>query len=292
MENNLLVTAVITTYKRKAQQLKKAIDSILRQTYNKIEILVIDDNETGSVYSADIIKSIEWNDRLRYLSCNGNKGACYARNLGIENAKGDYIGFLDDDDEWKKDKIQTQLEAFTDGVGLVSVRGTIYDCNKNTSTPYFEKVPYKEYVTTSDLLIQDYIGSTSQPLILKEALIRCGGFTDSLPARQDYDMWIRISKKYKIRCLNEDLFIYNLHEGDQITKHPEKAMLGYEHIYKTNKLELKELPAARDAILSKITWYARQCNKVIYLKYMLIRIPYQLNKKSGSIYGKRTGKNT
>lgn len=186
--------------------------------------MVIDDNEKDSIYSVEIQNEIEWNERLIYISCNGNKGACYARNLGIKNAKGHYIGFLDDDDEWKKDKIQMQVDAFSDGVGLVSVRGTVYNCDTNIQTPYFANVPCKEYVTTSDLLQQDYIGSTSQPLLLKEALVRCGGFTVGLPARQDYDMWIRISKEYKIRCLDEDLFIYNRHSGDQITKHPEKAM--------------------------------------------------------------------
>jgi glycosyltransferase involved in cell wall biosynthesis len=290
--NKFLVSAVITTYKRKVEHLKKAIESVLKQTYDNIEILVIDDNEKDSIYSVEIQNEIEWNERLIYISCNGNKGACYARNLGIKNAKGYYIGFLDDDDEWKKDKIQMQVDAFSDGVGLVSVRGTVYNCDTNIQTPYFANVPCKEYVTTSDLLQQDYIGSTSQPLLLKEALVRCGGFTVGLPARQDYDMWIRISKEYKIRCLDEDLFIYNRHSGDQITKHPEKAMAGYEYIYKTNKKELQELPSAKDDILSKIMWYAKQCSWITYLKYTLIRIPYQIIKKSGNIYGKRTGKNT
>lgn len=279
MKNKPLVTAVITTYERNINILQRAINSVLNQTYPEIEILVIDDNKDGSPYTEQIKNSILWNKKLRYITYEGNRGACYARNIGIQNSKGYYIGFLDDDDEWKKDKIEKQVDAFTEEVGLVSVRGTVYDSNSNTSTPYFSTVPYKEYVTTTDLLIQDHIGSTSQPLILKDALVTCGGFTEGLPARQDYDMWLKISKRYKIRCLKDDLFIYNQHNGDQITKHPKKAMIGYEHIYQTNKQELRELPDARDVLLSKIAWHAKKCNWFIYLKYMLLRIPYQIKKK-------------
>ena len=81
------------------------------------------------------------------------------------------------------------------------------------------------------MLRGDCIGSTSQPIIRKTVFEKCGKFDEDLPARQDYDMWIRISKYYNIVGIPEKLFIHNMHENDQISKSRERSYRAFMRLY-------------------------------------------------------------
>ena len=105
---------------------------------------------------------------------------------------------------------------------------------------YFNMYNFKEYVTHKDLLRQDYIGSTSQPLIRKRVFEVCGLFDEKFPARQDYEMWIRISSKFKIVGIKRKLFIHNIHNNEQISKNPYKSLAGYSMLYKKYRSEYKK----------------------------------------------------
>lgn len=107
-----LVSIIIPTYGR-ADMLGRAVDSVLNQTYQNIEIIIVNDNTKDSIYYEATIKVIEtykYNKKIKVISIGVNVGGGLARNLGIEKAKGEYVSFLDDDDYYYHDKIKKQLE--------------------------------------------------------------------------------------------------------------------------------------------------------------------------------------
>lgn len=106
-----LVSVIIPTYKRTFAMLSRAIKSVLSQSHKNIEIIVVDDSPSSFIDKDSIKRQVEKipDDRIIYIQHESNQGACVARNTGIKNAKGDYVAFLDDDDEWLPDKLKLQL---------------------------------------------------------------------------------------------------------------------------------------------------------------------------------------
>lgn len=252
----LLVSAIITTYDRNPQIVCNAIDSICSQTYTNIEIIVVDDNKSYSQTSEDLkIALRERYPEIKYLKQNGNKGACAARNLGIVNAKGDFLAFLDDDDIWMKDKIEKQLDKMIElemKPGMIYCTGITKFKDANKEEKYCNFKNFKEIVSLKDMLEFDYVGSTSQPLIQKKCFVKLGGFDENQPARQDYEMWIRIATEYSIIGIKEMLFVHNMHLGEQISKDKRKAYVGYKNIYKKYKEYYKQNNKAKILMLSYI----------------------------------------
>ena len=112
MEHEPLVTVIIPTYRR-ATLLARAIEHVRRQTYRNLEIIVVDDGSPDS--TGDVVRTNAAQDsRIRYVRHERNKGLPAARNTGIRAATGEYIAFIDDDDEWRADKIERQLRAMGD----------------------------------------------------------------------------------------------------------------------------------------------------------------------------------
>ena len=110
---NELVSIIIPTYKRN-EKLKKAIESILKQTYQNIEIIVVDDNNPNTEYRKKneiLMQSYIKNSKVKYIKHEKNKNGAAARNTGINAANGKYIGFLDDDDEFLPTKIEKQVDV-------------------------------------------------------------------------------------------------------------------------------------------------------------------------------------
>ena len=101
------VSVIIPTYNR-AEFLRSAIESALNQTYTDLEIIVSDDKSTD--HTREVVKSFKDN-RIKYILNEGNKGPSATRNTAILASKGEYIAFLDDDDEWLPDKLQSQVEV-------------------------------------------------------------------------------------------------------------------------------------------------------------------------------------
>jgi len=100
------VSVVIPCYNGK-RFISDAIESVLRQTWEDFELVIVDDGSVDT--SVDIIKRYLRDDRVRLIQHDSNRGIAAARNTGIQNATGDYIGFLDQDDLWREDKLAVQL---------------------------------------------------------------------------------------------------------------------------------------------------------------------------------------
>ena len=269
-----MVSVIITSYKRPVEIVERAVASVLAQTYTDLEVLIVDDNVDNSPESSELAQTFSNKDRIRYIKQDGNKGACAARNLGIKEAKGEFVAFLDDDDTWEKDKLEVQLARFEgtdESVGMVYCLGDVIVCTTNPPTveEYYTTRMYKDEITFQDQLKYDYIGSTSQALIRKSCIVALGGFDESLPARQDYEMWLRISKDYRILGVNKVLFHYYQHDLVQITKSPKKALTGYRIVYKKYKKYYLENKAAHIGLLERMMQEVKGHYKVLYQYYRI-----------------------
>ena len=227
-----LVSVVITTYMRSPKVVFRAIESVLNQTYPDIEIIIVDDSPADYPQRTILEKEIS-KYNVKYIQHPTNMGACVARNTGLRVANGKYIAFLDDDDEWLPDKIERQLSKFTDDqIALVYCARVVIDDSSNTVSNE-ELVEASGYIFDS-LIFNNFIGSTSFPLIRKSALDEIGGFDPKIQSAQDYDVWLRLSQKYKVDYVSVPLVKYHIHGGERISTNHKARISGQERLIQKN----------------------------------------------------------
>lgn len=199
-----LVSVIIPTYNR-AHLLGRALRSVINQTFEDFEIIIVDDASTDGTQT--LVNSFE-DKRISYIKLYLNQGVSVARNIGIQHAQGEYIAFIDSDDEWIPEKLKKQLDVFKDSthsLGLVYTKSvTVRENNEKPSI-----IPLFRGNLLPFLLVYNYIGLTSSPLIKKECFSKVGLFDESLPVSEDWDMWIRISQYYECSFVSEPLFRYH-----------------------------------------------------------------------------------
>lgn len=241
-----LVTAIITTYKRQASIVQRALESVLMQTHSNIEVIVVDDSPCDFEYREEVRTMIEsyCTRNVRYIAHEVNQGACAARNTGIAAANGEYVAFLDDDDEWKPEKTERQLAKFTDdSISLVYCgREVMSDDTGSISVP---ATRFLRGMVFSELIKENFIGSTSFPLIRKSCLETIFGFDVLMQSAQDYDVWLRLAEKYSVDYCEEPLVVYHVHSGERISKNYKSKISGLQRINEKNNAYLKEHKEAK-----------------------------------------------
>ena len=198
------VSVIIPSYNR-AHLLGKAIQSILNQTYQDFEIIVVDDGSKDN--TEEVVRG--FNDkRIRYIWHEVNKGGSAARNTGIKAARGEYIAFQDSDDEWLSQKLEKQMKVFEKVSPKVGVVYTGYWRLKGDKKTYIpsSKVSQKEGDIHKILLEVNFV--TTQAVVVKtECFERAGMFEEELRRLEDWELWIRISKYYHFKCIDEPLVV-------------------------------------------------------------------------------------
>ena len=234
-----LVSAIVTTCRRPKEIVLRAVKSIIGQTYPHMEIIVVDDSGNDYDGRDEVKKAVlglksSTDKELFYFENETRSGACVARNVGLDNCRGEFVAFLDDDDEWRSDKIEKLISAFSDDTVMVySNCLNVYDKTGERKIAH----DYKEFRSGNiypHLIKHNFIGSTSIPLIRTQPLKDAGGFDPLMRSAQDYDAWLRISKIGKINYLNEPLTVYHVHKGDRITTDPQKKIDGLERLNEKN----------------------------------------------------------
>ncbi len=198
------VSVIIPTYNR-AHLIKRAIQSVLNQTYQDFEIIVVDDGSTDN--TEEEVKNLN-NQKIRYIRHNENKGAAVARNTGIKAARAEFIAFQDSDDEWSSNKLKRQMEVFKNApleVGVVYTGSWQIRNNKRIYLPLFtgkkrEGNIYKE-------LFEGRITGIPTPLAIvkKECFNQVGMFEERFSPLEDGELWLRISKYYEFKYIKEPL---------------------------------------------------------------------------------------
>lgn len=243
--SNKLVSVILTTYKRSDKIVKRAIDSVLNQTYSDWELFVVDDSPcdyAGRKAIAKLVNSYR-DKRIKYIPLEKNMGACFARNKGIELSSGEFTCFLDDDDAWVDTKLAKQIDKFSmsdSETALIYCGAKFYDEEKKQTIEH--KNLHKRGYVFDELITKNFIGGSSFPMIKSSVLKELGGFDIELLSAQDLDMWLRIAEKYKIDCVEEPLVIYYRHHGEQISKTPKKRIQGMERKIEKNKSYLEKHP--------------------------------------------------
>ena len=249
------VTAVITTYKREWTSIVRAINSVLNQTMPVYELLLVDDNDSDSLYSKGIQNEVTKMERVRYVPMVKNRGVAEARNRGIAEAKGDLIAFLDDDDEWAPEKVAVQVSMFEKepDLGIAFVTGRVINDENGREHYNWQYEIFKENPSYVDMLYTDYVGSASVPMIRLNVLRDVGGFIrENQPAVEDYELWIRIAKKYNIKGVKDVLFIKHTDSNEHVSGSLVKVGRGFRNIYTLNQADYQKNLRAHVAILWNI----------------------------------------
>ena len=203
-----MVSIIITTYNRE-KYIGRAVQSVLRQTYGKYELIIVDDGSTDNTQEI-IQKLIEKDNRVRYIKLEQNQGVSHARNVGMQEAKFDFIAFLDSDDEWYPNKLELQMRKMLESseeTGLVFCRmsGIGRDGKERFVCPAqsIEKEMLEGEIFLR-LLRANVIGTPSV-LIRRKCMEQVGGFKESLTCLEDWEWILRIAKNWRIGFVDEIL---------------------------------------------------------------------------------------
>lgn len=205
-----LVTVIIPTYNR-AATIRRAIDSVLEQSYKNLELIIVDDCSSDD--TVQIVHSY-CDKRINLICLPQNGGANAARNKGINAAKGEYIAFQDSDDEWLEDKLAIQIDYMNRARKKVCYcQHTLITDTKRINIPEHtnQKEIYEEKIV--DLLRKMNVISTQTLIIHKEVVEKIGMFDETLKRLQDYEFVIRICQKYDISYVDQALVnVYRLND--------------------------------------------------------------------------------
>jgi glycosyltransferase involved in cell wall biosynthesis len=218
-----LVTVVIPTANR-AKLLARAVQSVLDQSYRNVEVIVIDDASTDETEQV----ACGFGSAVAYIRQREKRGGSAARNVGIAEASGEFVAFLDDDDEWLPQKLAMQVAAaqqIVDGCTPVVYTGEAWIDTGGKTVRVVR--PQKHGWLLRDLLYGNYIGSTSTVLASKKALDEANGFDDRLPSCQDWDLWVRLAERNPFHVLPEPLVRRSVH-GERIDSNLTAQLRGRE----------------------------------------------------------------
>ena len=208
-----LVSVVIPTRNR-AHLLPIAVRSVLDQTFRDLEVFVVDDASEDR--TAEVVAGI-LDPRLRTLRQRVRSGGAATRNVGIRASRGQYVAFLDDDDEWLPEKLELQLELLERAAPKIGVVYSSYQVvDLETGRIIGRKVAEKRGDLAIDLLDRNYVGGTPSVVVRRRLLEQVGLFDEGLPSFQDYDLWIRLSRHCEFDYVGQDLLKCTMHGGKKI----------------------------------------------------------------------------
>ena len=252
-----LVSVVIPTFNRE-KVVGRAVNSVLNQSFRDFECIVVDDgstDETGSVLRgfADKIKVIK----------TENRGVSAARNTGAKLAVGKYIAFLDSDDEWKPQKLQKQLDFMRKSGFRISQTDEIWV----RSGKFVNKS--NKYIRPSGNIFYNCLEvcavTPSSVIMEKELFFEYGGFDETFPVCEDYDLWLRMSLKEKFGLIDEPLIIKYGGETDQLSNSAcldKYRIISIFNMLNKNKcLTEEQKRALREVLAKKVKIYAHGAGK-------------------------------
>lgn len=248
-----LVSIVVPTYSRPVF-LERALKSIYAQTYPNWELLVVDDNDPGSEARRETESLLAEHSRVTYLKHKQNKGGSAARNTGIQAARGEFVAFLDDDDEWLPEKLSKQMAVFAKSDKDVAL---VYTGSRHVypeTSQNVEQVPNLSGSVLEPLIRENVIGTTSTVVCRREALLTVGMFDETLPASQDYDLFFRLAQHYKFAVLPEVLTLSHRHNQGNIGSNVAGKVVAYTTFYAKHKAIMQAYPEAH---LAHLKWMAR-----------------------------------
>lgn len=217
-----MVSVIIPTYNR-AGYLKEALISILSQTYNDLEIIVIDDDSNDN--TSEIVLKLN-SEKIFYFKQNKIGIIGKLRNIGIQKSKYDIIAFCDDDDIWEPEKLEKQMK-YIDKYDLICSNAKVI--NSNGEQIENKKLILNEKSKELDLysLLLGNIVITSTVILKKDKLYKTGLFDEDEKyyCSEDYDLWLRYAADNKVFYMNDELIHYREHLSNSNNYHHRQKML-------------------------------------------------------------------
>lgn len=230
------VSVVIPTYKR-AETLRRAVDSALEQTWTDLEVVIVDDHSEDG--TEDVVAAID-DSRVRFLQHEVNQGGNAARRTAITASRGSYIAFLDADDLWYPTKIERQLEAIRASNGSAGFAYTWYEIELPDGSVLPGRRPTQGGFRTPDLLRSNFVGTFSSVLVERAALDDVGGPDPAMPACQDWEFYLRVNQVTGIVGVPEVLTRYWQGDADphRISSSSAKVAAGHREVYRRNRARI------------------------------------------------------
>ena len=270
------VSVIIPVYNRK-QYLSRAVTSVLRQTFADLECIVVDD---GSDDGSDRLPCLDDN-RIRVLRLGDRYGVSRARNEGVNRARAPWIAFLDSDDEWLPEKCAKQIQWRNQhpAIRILQSREQWIRNGVRVNPPrHLEK---RSGDIFADSLKRCMI-TPSSVFLEKRLFMSYGGFNESLPACEDYDLWLRITAEHAVGLVNEHLLRRYGGHGDQLSttvpvldRFRVRSMLG---LLGSNRLRPEQHRLVTGQLLKKTAilanGYLKHGNRELYERYHAIERKY------------------
>lgn len=273
------ISVVIATYKR-PELLCRAIDSVLMQDYKDIEVIIVDDNGLGSAEQIETEKTIRQkysDDRICYVANKEGMGGGGARNEGIKVSKGEFIAFLDDDEDWLPGKLTKQIKVFSESSNDTGVVDTGFYTMTESGERIYHSPEMQGWILKGLLAKEDKRApKLSTMLCRKSALEQAGLFDPAFKSRQDIDLYIRLSRICRFASIDEPLAHKRYDASVRISTNVNSKLQGYELLYRKNIDEYKRWPDAHADYLIKHSvflllcgYYLKAIKKIIYAFYLV-----------------------
>jgi len=246
MEEQRPLVSIIVRTKDRPKLLRNALKSIANQTYRPIEVVLV--NDGGCDLDVEEIRSLLGDVFLNYIRLEENTGRAHAGNVGIDNANGEYIGFLDDDDEFYPTHILDLMNLlWQQGSVVVYSDAHILTCkihSVNEDRPSGEKKIFSSMdFSMSDLLCDNFI-PLSCIIFYHKIFKDVGGFDERFDIYEDWDLLIRVAEKYHFHHLKKPTVLYiQWSDTDQVaqaSRFAEKAKLAHKQIINKHKEKFTE----------------------------------------------------
>jgi glycosyltransferase involved in cell wall biosynthesis len=202
-----LVTVVVPSYNAE-KYLRNAVDSALGQTYDRLEVIVVDDG--SAMPQAEVLSEVR-DVRLRTVR-QENAGVAAARNRGARLGQGGLIAFLDADDRWFPEKLEAQVPLFDAGVAVVFSDQYRFRNETRFDATYFQHLPVPEPKNFLGGLIRRNFVALSTAVVSRTAFERVGGFSEARGIWEDWDLWLRLAETHVFRHVPRPLCEYRVHE--------------------------------------------------------------------------------
>jgi glycosyltransferase involved in cell wall biosynthesis len=253
MDKIALVSVIIPTYKR-SNILMRAIDSALAQTYKNLEVIVVDDNDAGTAYRAEVEKAMnKYKDdqRVKYIQHEKNKNGAAARNTGIRNSRGSYITFLDDDDFYYPEKVEKEVNYLNENKEYDGVYcGRIQKGDRILGQYYGD--------LSKQILTLTFTPTTPALMFRKSVLLDLNGFNEQFRRHQDFELLLRYFKHSSMGVVPEPLVEIGTNLGEN-ELHGQELEKMKEDFFNLFRYEIEELETREKGVKKTIysTHYAR-----------------------------------
>ena len=269
------VSVIIPTYNR-SQILKRAVISVLNQSYQDFEVVVVDDASTDE--TTEVVRKFE-DKRIKYIRHKQNRGAPAARNTGLQVSNSEYIAFLDDDDEWLPEKLEIQITAFKAAQPNVGVIYTAFWRVQNGKKKLFppSKIKHKQGDVYKQLLNGNFIGLPTV-IAKKQCFEKVGLFDECFPRLQDWDFLIRCAQQYQFMYIDKPL-LTSYHTNKSISSDHTAFLAALELItgkYSDEFGKYKKSYLKHNLVMVKLFAQSRQTQKAYRCCFGIIRF-YSFN---------------